>query len=318
MNNSEKIVGEPASLAYPNMGRLKRRIALVDNICEHESVLIQYGRVKEIKFFEEWASVINGHIFNGRACVVAFSTPQTIKRMGISYMNKTQPQAQSQLQGRNPTNDGSGRGHDGSGFDLAFMGRGGGYGGFLGPAFPGMLPPFPGVNSMGLPGVAPHVNGMGMMGNAGMVGPHSGTWNDANMGGSGGEEHGRESSYAGEDNASKYGYGEASHDKGVRSSAASHEKKRNSERDWSSNPEKRHCEEREHDGERYDREARYRKEKDMYRDYHHKDCDSGYDDDWDIGQSSRSRSRSCAVPKGDHMSRSRDVDYGKRRCMPSE
>ncbi|KAL3649833.1 hypothetical protein CASFOL_006236 [Castilleja foliolosa] len=394
---------------------------------EIENVLIQYGKVKEIKFFDERASGkskgycqvefydaiaasackegMNGHIFNGRACVVAFATPQTIRQMGASYTNKNQAQAQpQQLQGRNPPNDGAGRGNGpnfsggdagrnfgrggwgrgnqfnnrggpmrgrggmgnrpnaggggggnygqglngpgfggppgmmhpqgmmGPGYDLAFMGRGGAYGGFSGPGFPGMMPQYQGVNSMGLPGVAPHVNpaffgrgmapnGMGMMGNAGMGGPHSGMWNEANMGGWGGEEQhgGRESSYAGEDNASEYGYTEASHEKGMHSSAVSREKERNSERDWSSNPsEKRHREEREHDGERYERNGRYREEKDRYREYRHKDRDSGYDDDWDRGQSSRSRSRSGAVPEDDHRSRSRDADYGKRRRMPSE
>ncbi|KAI3452641.1 hypothetical protein Pfo_009305 [Paulownia fortunei] len=396
---------------------------------ELESVLVQYGKVKEIKFFDERASGkskgycqiefydpaaaaackegMHGHVFNGRACVVAFATPQTIKQMGASY-NKTQTQAQSQLPGRNPINDGAGRGNGtnypsgdagrnfgrggwgrggtnkgpgpgpvrgrggmgnknmivnapgagggaygqglagpgfggppglmhpqgmmGPGFDLVFMGRGAGYGGFSGPAFPGMLPPYPAVNSMGLPGVAPHVNpaffgrgmapnGMGMMGTAGMDAPHSGMWTDTNMGGWGGEEHGRgtrESSYGGENNASEYGYGEASHDKGARSSAASREKERNSERDWSSVPEKRHREERDHDGDRYDRDHKYREEKDRYRDYRHKDRDLGYDDDWDKGQPSRSRSRSRAVPGDDHRSRSRDADYGKRRRMPSE
>lgn len=470
MNNSEKVIGEPAPLMYPNMGSSKGVQQVppnqmnsnanvnvnrsmdeeymirpsVDNgntmlfvgelhwwttDAEIESVLIQYGKVKEIKFFDERASGkskgycqvefydsgaasackegMNGHIFNGRACVVAFATPQTIKQMGSSYTNKTQGQTQTQVQGRNPVNDAVGRGNGvnypsgdtgrnfgrggwgrgnqapnkgpgsgpmrgrggmgnknmigsapgagggaygqgltgpgfggppgmmppqgmmGPGFDLAFMGRGAGYGGFSGPAFPGMLPPFPAVNSMGLPGVAPHVNpaffgrgmnpnGMGMMGTAGMVGPHSGMWNDTNMGGWGGEEHGRESSYGGEDNASEYGYGEASHDKGVRSSAGSREKERNSDRDWSSNPEKRHREEREHDGERYDRDSRRKEEKDRHRDYRHKDRESGYDDDWDRGQPSKSRSRSGAAPEDDHRSRSRDADYGKRRRMPSE
>ncbi|KAL1565237.1 cleavage and polyadenylation specificity factor subunit 6-like [Salvia divinorum] len=471
MNSSEKVIGEPVPMMYPNMGNAKGVLQIPPNQMnsnanvnvnrsmddeymvrpsvengntmlfvgelhwwttdsEIESVLIQFGKVKEIKFFDERASGkskgycqvefydyaaasackegMNGHIFNGRACVVAFATPQTIRQMGASYTNKTQGQAQSQPQGRNPVNDAAGRGNGanypsgdtgrtfgrggwargnqapnrgpgsgpmrgrggmvnknmmgnapgagggtygqgiagpgfggppgmmppqgmmGPGFDLAFMGRGAGYGGFSGPGgFPGMLPPFQAVNSMGLPGVAPHVNpaffgrgmnpnGMSMMGTAGMVGPHSGMWNDTNMGGWGGEEHGRESSYGGEDNASEYGYGEASHEKGVRSSAASREKERNSDHDWSSAPEKRHREEREHDGERYDRDSRRREEKDRYRDYRHKDRESGYDDDWDKGQSSRSRSRSGAVPEDDHRSRSRDADYGKRRRMPSE
>ncbi|KAL2519637.1 RNA-binding (RRM/RBD/RNP motif) family protein [Abeliophyllum distichum] len=393
---------------------------------ELETVLTQYGMVKEIKFFDERASGkskgycqvefydpaaayackdgMNGYVFNGRACVVAFATPQTIKQMGASYMNKTQAQAPSQPQGRRPMNDGAGRGNGanypsgdagrnfgrggwgrggqqlpnrgpaagpvrgrgamgtknmignapgagggvygqglvggpafgghpgmmhphgmmGPGFDPAFMGRGAGYGGFSGPAFPGMLPPFQAVNPMGLPGVAPHVNpaffgrgmasnGMGMMGTAGMDGPHSGMWNDPNMGGWGGEEQGRgtrESSYGGEDNASEYGYGEASLDKGVRPSAASREKERNSERDWSSNSEKRHRDEREHDRDRYDREHKYREEKDGYRDYRNKERDLGYEDDWDRGQSSRSRSRSRAVPEEDHSTFPDRVNHG--------
>lgn len=401
---------------------------------ELERALIQYGKVKEIKFFDERASGkskgycqvefydsaaaaackegMHGHVFNGRACVVAFATPQTIRQMGSSYMNKTQPQAQSQPPGRNPVNDGSGRGNGtnypsgdggrnfgrggwgrggnqvpnkgpgpgpgrgrggmgnknmnmngpgagggvygqglpgpgfggppgmmhpqgimGPGFDLAFMGRGAGYGGFPGPGFPGMFPPYQSVNSMGLPGVAPHVNpaffnrgmapnGMGMMGTAGVDAPHSGMWTDTNQGGGwGGEEHGRatrESSYGGENNAAEYGYGEATHDKVVRSSAASREKERNFEPDSSSNPEKRHREERDHDGDRYDRDQRYREEKDRYRDYRHKDRDSAYDDDWDRGQSSRSRSRLRTVARDDQRSRSRDSDYGKQRRMPSE
>ncbi|KAL6567875.1 hypothetical protein OROGR_001543 [Orobanche gracilis] len=473
MNNSEKIIGDPLlpypnpgsskgvqpstpdmmnSNANVNMNRTMDDEYLIRPSMENgnttlfvgelhwwttdadlESVFIRYGKVKEIKFFDERASGkskgycqvefydpsaasackegMNGHIFNGRACVVAFATSQTIKQMGASYMNKNQVQSQPQLQGRNPPNDGAGvrgsgsnysvgdggrnfgrggwgRGNQlnnrgagagpmrgrgamgnrnmignapnaggggsygqglngpsfgappgmmhpqgimGPGFDLAFMGRGAGYGGgFSGPAFPGMFPPFQGVNSMGLPGVAPHVNpaffgrgmtpnGMGMMGNTGMGGPHSGMWNETNMGGWGGEEHGRESSYAGEDNASEFGHGEASHDKGVRSSAASRQKERVPERDCSSNPEKSHREEREHDGERYDWDGRYREEKDRYRDYRHKNRDSGHDDEWDRGQSSRPRSRSGVVPEDDHhRSRSRDADYGKRRRMPSE
>nr|GLL49696.1 cleavage and polyadenylation specificity factor subunit 6 [Ipomoea trifida]GMD95483.1 cleavage and polyadenylation specificity factor subunit 6 [Ipomoea batatas]GMD96835.1 cleavage and polyadenylation specificity factor subunit 6 [Ipomoea batatas]GMD97889.1 cleavage and polyadenylation specificity factor subunit 6 [Ipomoea batatas]GMD98887.1 cleavage and polyadenylation specificity factor subunit 6 [Ipomoea batatas] len=400
-----------------------------------ESVLIQYGKVKEIKFFDERASGkskgycqvefydpsaaaackegMNGHLFNGRACVVAFASPQTIKQMGVSYMNKTQNQVQAQPrrpmneglnrgsgtsfpsgdQGRNFGRGGWGRGGQGMpnrgpgggpargrgamgaknmvgnvpgananmsggaygqgiagpgfggppglmhpqgmmgpGFDPGYMGRGAGYGGFSGPGFPGMLPPFPAVNPMGLAGVAPHVNpaffgrgmaanGMGMMGTTGMDGPHPGMWTDTSTGGWGGEEHERrtrESSYGGEDNASEYGYGEASHDKGARSTAASREKERASERDWSGNSEKRHRDDREYERDRYDREHRYRDERDGYRDYRHKERELDYEDDYDRGHSSRSRSRSRAVQEEDHRSRSRDTDYGKRKRLPSE
>ncbi|GFZ00030.1 RNA-binding (RRM/RBD/RNP motifs) family protein [Actinidia rufa] len=409
---------------------------------ELESVLSQYGRVKEIKFFDERASGkskgycqvefydsvsaaackegMNGYAFNGRACVVTFASPQTIRQMATSYANKNQVQPQSQSQGRRPMNDGVGRGGNGmnqpggdagrnygrggwgrgqgilnrgpgggsmrgrggamgaknmvgnasgvgsgaiaggaygqglagpafggplgglmhpqgmmgAGFDPTYMGRGAGYGGFSGPPFPGMLPSFPAVNTMGLAGVAPHVNpaffgrgmavnGMGMMGPTGMDGHHAGMWSDTSMGGGGGEEHGRrtrESSYGGEDGASEYGYGEANYEKGARSNAGSWEKERGSERDWSGNSEKRNRDEREMERDRPDRDRTYREEKDGYRDnrQRERERDLGYEDDWDRGQSSsRSRSRSKAIPEEDHR-RSRDVDYGKRRRLPSE
>ncbi|KAF2307094.1 hypothetical protein GH714_024801 [Hevea brasiliensis] len=223
----------------------------------------------------------------------------------------------------------------GAGFDPTYMGRGAGYGGFAGPGFPGMLPSFPAVNTMGLAGVAPHVNpaffgrgmtpnGMGMMGPTGMDGPNAGMWSDTSMGGWG-EEPGRrtrESSYGGDDGASEYGYGEVNHEKGARSSAVSREKERVSERDWSGTSDRRHRDEREHDwdrSEREHREHRYREEKESYREHRQRERDSGYEDDWDRGQSSsRSRSRSRAVPEEDYRSRSRDADYGKRRRLPSE
>ncbi|XWS69127.1 hypothetical protein CRYUN_Cryun04dG0152900 [Craigia yunnanensis] len=408
---------------------------------ELESVLSQYGRVKEIKFFDERASGkskgycqvefydsasaaackegMSGYMFNGRACVVAFASPQTLKQMGASYMNKNQGQPQAQPQGRRP-NDSLGRGGNmnyqsgdsgrtygrggwgwggqgvvnraggggpmrgrgavgvknmvgssagvgngangagaygqgpagpafggpvggmmhpqgmmGAGFDLTYMGRGGGYGGFPGPGFPGMLPSFAAINTMGFAGVAPHVNpaffgrgmapnGMGMMGSSGMDGPHAGMWTDTSMGGWGGDEHGRrtrESSYGGEDGASEYGYGDANNEKG-RSSGASREKERVSEREWSGNSDRRHRDEKEREwdrSEREHREHRYREEKDNYREHRHRDRDFDYDDDWDKGQSSsRSRSRSHAMPEEEHRSRSRDVDYGKKRRLPSE
>ena len=222
----------------------------------------------------------------------------------------------------------------GSGFEPSYMGRGGGYGGFPGPAFPGMLPSFPAVNTMGLAPVAPHVNpaffgrgmtnnGMGMMGSL-VDGHHAGMWNDTSMGGWGGEEQGRrtrESSYGGDDGASEYGYGEANTEKGVRSSAASRERERGSERDRSGNSERRHHEERDQDWDRSEkehREHRYREEKDGYRDHRQRDRDLDYEGDWDRGQSSRPRSRSRVMPEDHHRSRPRDVDYGKRRRLPSE
>lgn len=221
----------------------------------------------------------------------------------------------------------------GAGFDPTYMGRGGGYGGFPGPAFPGMLPSFPAVNAMGLAAVAPHVNpaffgrgmtnnGMGMMGSSLMDGHQPGMWNDPSMGGWGGEEHGRrtrESSYGGDDGASEYGYGDTNQEKGGRTSAASRERERVSERDWSGNSDRRHHEERDWDrSEKEQREHRYREDKNGYREHRQKERELDYDDDWDRGQSSsRPRSRS-RVAEDHHRSRSRDVDYGKRRRLPSE
>ncbi|XP_021746718.1 cleavage and polyadenylation specificity factor subunit 6-like [Chenopodium quinoa] len=405
---------------------------------ELESVLSHYGKVKDVKFFDERASGkskgycqvefydasaaaackegMNGHNFNGRACVVAFASPQTLKQMGAAYASKNPQQPQSQPQGRRNVTEGAGRGGGmnlsageggrgfgrggwgrggqgasargpggsgprgrgpmgpknglgnvggmggaamgnfgqglgnpgfggpgggmmhpqammGPGFDPSYMGRGAGYGGFSGPAFPGMMPPFPSVNPMGMSGVAPHVNpaffgrgmtpnGMGMMGSTGMEGHPGGMWSDPGMGGWAGEEHGqktRESSYGGDDGASDYRYGEENPEKSSRTNAAPREKERASERDWSGNSERRYRDEREQDYDRSDRERRHREDKDGYRDHRRKERDSGYEDDWDRGQSSsRSRSRSRAIPEDGHRSRSRDVDYGKRRRAPSE
>ncbi|OVA17614.1 RNA recognition motif domain [Macleaya cordata] len=409
---------------------------------ELEGVLSQYGRVKEIKFFDERASGkskgycqvefyepgaaaackegMNGYVFNGRACVVAFASPQTLKQMGAAYLNKTQVQAQSQPQGRRIMNDGGGRGGGmnfpgggdtgrnygkvgwgrggqgilnrgqtggmmrgrgaigaksmmgntgavgggaaigagpyaqgiggpamggpagglmhpqnmmGAGFDPTYMGRGGGYGGFAGPAFPGMMPSFPGVNTMGLPGVAPHVNpaffgrgvsanGMGMMGSTGMEGHHPGMWSNTMMGGWVGDEQGRrtrESSYGGDDGASDYGYGDASQERGGKSNPAPRERERVPEREWSGNSERRHHDDREQDWDRSDRDRRYREEKDGHRDHRQRERDWDNEEDWDRGQSSsRTRSKSHMMQEEDHRSRSRDADYGKRRRLPSE
>ncbi|XP_019245676.1 PREDICTED: cleavage and polyadenylation specificity factor subunit 6-like isoform X2 [Nicotiana attenuata] len=84
---------------------------------ELEAELSKYGTVKEVKFFDEKASGkskgycqaefhepaaatackegMNGHVFNGRACVVAFASPFTVKRMGEAQMNRNQQTAQA-------------------------------------------------------------------------------------------------------------------------------------------------------------------------------------------------------------------------------
>ncbi|XP_038976679.1 cleavage and polyadenylation specificity factor subunit 6 [Phoenix dactylifera] len=377
-----------------------------------ESVMSQYGRVKEIKFFEERASGkskgycqvefydataaaackegMYGHAFNGRTCVVEYASPQILKQMGAAYTSR-QSQAQPQQQGRRQMNSGMGRGGGwggrggqgppnrgqgnagpmrgrgamgakgmggpgggfgtgatggpygpaggmmhpqgmmGAAFDPTYMGGGGPYGGFSGPAFPGMMPPFQAVSSVGLPGVAPHVNpaffgrgmsgnAMGMMGGNGMEGHSAGMWTDMGIGGWTGEDHGRrtrESSYGGDDVAADYGYGEVNNER-VERSNASREKERGSERDWSGSSERRYRDEREKERDRSDKE-RYREEKDRYMDHRQRDRDWDNEGDWDGGHSSsRSRNKSRTVQEEYYRSHSRDADYGKRRRLPSD
>ncbi|KAL1533975.1 cleavage and polyadenylation specificity factor subunit 6-like [Salvia divinorum] len=81
---------------------------------ELEAELCKYGPVKEVKFFDERASGkskgycqveffdpgaatackegMNGHVFNGRPCLVAYASPYTVKRMGEAQVNRNQPQ----------------------------------------------------------------------------------------------------------------------------------------------------------------------------------------------------------------------------------
>ncbi|XP_010539328.1 PREDICTED: cleavage and polyadenylation specificity factor subunit 6-like [Tarenaya hassleriana] len=83
-----------------------------------EAELCKYGAVKEVKFFDEKASGkskgycqveffdpvaatackegMDGHLFNGRPCVVAFASPYTVKRMGEAQVNRSQ-QAQAAI-----------------------------------------------------------------------------------------------------------------------------------------------------------------------------------------------------------------------------
>ncbi|KAJ0253352.1 hypothetical protein HA466_0110500 [Hirschfeldia incana] len=365
---------------------------------EIESVLSQYGRVKEIKFFDERVSGkskgycqvefydsaaaaackegMNGFVFNGKACVVTFTSPETLKQMGANFTGRNQ--GQNQFQNRRPFNEGMGRGNNNNmntqngdggrnygrggfarggqgmgnrgghwggavrgrginnmangsgagpygpsfggmmqpqgmigagGFDPSFMGRGGGYGGFPGLAYPGGMPhSYPGVNAMGMVGVAPHVNpaffgtGMGPMGSSGMNGA---MWNEASGGG-------------GEEGGSEYGgYEDENREKEDDKPSRDKEKATTTERDWSesSGDRSRHKSHRdEKDSHREYKQHRDRDEKDSHRGEYkqHRDRDS---EELDRGRhySSKSRSRSRMAEDDDHRSRSRDADYGKRR-----
>ncbi|RAL39008.1 hypothetical protein DM860_011494 [Cuscuta australis] len=334
---------------------------------ELEAELSKYGPMKEVKYFDEKASGkskgycqveffdpavatackegMNGHIFNGRPCVVAYASPYTVRKMGESQINRNQQTAQTSVsqarrgpgdvmvkpggnnivpggnhQGTADTNRVYGRGNWGGrgvihgmgnraplgsmrnrpggmggrssmvngggafgqgiggtpsllhphtmigpGFDPAFggsMGRMGSFGGFAGPPTPysGIMPSFPPLANVGLPGIAPHVNpaffgrgmpmnGMGMMPGTSEGPPNMGMWSDMNMGGWAGEVHGSraagESSYN-EEAVSDPQPGEASHehDRGTWH-AGLKEKDRGGEWDWSGASDRRYRDEKE-------------------------------------------------------------------------
>ncbi|CAA6672461.1 unnamed protein product [Spirodela intermedia] len=153
-----------------------------------ESELCKYGQVKELKFFDERASGkskgycqveffdpmaaaackegMNGHMFNGRACVVAFASPNTVRRMGEAQVSKSQAMTQAQTppsQGRSRGGGGIAAGGNhgrggGGGTGSGGWGRGGGGMGGRGQVG-GMR------NRMGAAG------GRGIMGNGGLVTP---------------------------------------------------------------------------------------------------------------------------------------------------
>ncbi|EXB36065.1 RNA-binding motif protein, X chromosome [Morus notabilis] len=99
---------------------------------ELEVELCKYGPVKEVKFFDEKASGkskgycqveffepaaatackegMNGHVFNGRPCVVAYASPYSVKRMGEAQVNRNQQIAQSSVsQARRGPNEPGGK-----------------------------------------------------------------------------------------------------------------------------------------------------------------------------------------------------------------
>ncbi|GMP52163.1 hypothetical protein CsSME_00018092 [Camellia sinensis var. sinensis] len=99
---------------------------------ELEAELCKYGPVKEVKFFDEKASGkskgycqvefcdpaaaaackegMDGHMFNGRSCVVASASPYSIKRMGETQFNRNQQMAQAALaQARRGSGDAAGK-----------------------------------------------------------------------------------------------------------------------------------------------------------------------------------------------------------------
>lgn len=394
---------------------------------ELESVLLRYGRVKEVKFFDEKAcgkskgycqvefydstvaaackEGMNGHVFNGRPCVVVYASPQTLKKkMGVAHMNKNQAQNHAQTQGRRLMNEGISRGcrinhqngdggtnlgRDGLGgrgrqryqnrgqggtgsmrgrggvsskgvgwvtgglqaifqqglarpgfgnlagdlihsqglmgavFEPAYFGRGGPSGGFSGPAFRSMVPPFHAVT--------PHVNqsffgcgvagaGMGMIRSSGMEGHSTGMWTDTSMGGWKVTDNGRrmkESRYGGDNCVSDYGHKEVSHKRTGRSNITQ-DKEEDPEHDWSGNFERGHLYRMEKDWDRSDKEHS-REEKNGHRDHEQRDQDYNNEDTLDrSSSSSRSQSNFRMAQEVDHGFGLREADYGKRRRIPLE
>ncbi|KAK6130748.1 hypothetical protein DH2020_035506 [Rehmannia glutinosa] len=115
--NNQQMVHHQQQPHAANIGNLEtvRNVGNMNGTGGHlESELCKYGPVKEVKFFDERASGkskgycqvefydpaaatackegMNGHVFNGRPCVVAYASPYTVKRMGEAQVNRNQPQ----------------------------------------------------------------------------------------------------------------------------------------------------------------------------------------------------------------------------------
>ncbi|XP_064954922.1 uncharacterized protein LOC135607217 [Musa acuminata AAA Group] len=151
--------------------------------------LSKYGQVKEIKFFDEKASGkskgycqvdfydpmaaasckegMNGHMFNGRPCVVAFATPATVRRMGEAQLKNQNLAAQQSggppQKGRGSQQMGGNYGRSGGGGGGGSGGSGSGGWGRGGMGNRGQL-----RNRMGQMGAG---GSRSIMGNGGMVGP---------------------------------------------------------------------------------------------------------------------------------------------------
>lgn len=152
-----------------------------------EAELCKYGPIREVRFFDEKASGkskgyaqvdffdpaatiackegMNGHIFNGRACVVAFSSPHSVRRHSDTPMprnQQTMPQVQPQT-GFVQRGRGGGGAHFGGNYGRGGGGSGGGNWGRGGMGNRGPM--------MNMRNRVGPVGGRGIMGNGGMVAP---------------------------------------------------------------------------------------------------------------------------------------------------
>uniref|UniRef100_A0ACD5ZXP9 Uncharacterized protein n=1 Tax=Avena sativa TaxID=4498 RepID=A0ACD5ZXP9_AVESA len=158
---------------------------------ELEAELSKYGLVKEVRFFDEKASGkskgycqvdffdpnvvsvckegMNGHLFHGRPCVVAFSSPNLLRRMGESQGKNHQSMAAQTL----PMQLKGGRGPGGAGGPQVGTNHGGGRvggpgGGNWGRTGGGIANRGPAGNMRNRVGPT---GGRGIMGNGAMVPP---------------------------------------------------------------------------------------------------------------------------------------------------
>ncbi|KAF8410866.1 hypothetical protein HHK36_003403 [Tetracentron sinense] len=303
---------------------------------ELEAELCKYGNVKEVKFFVEMENRrskgycqvefhdpsaamacqegMNGHIFNGRPCVVAHATPSSVREMGAAQVmkkNREMKQASLALPRRGiaatpplfhpqPV-----MGH---GFRPVYRAHmGGPHRGFTAPSFPGFLSPFPRV----APNVNPNFFGRGMPVTTGTVEGHNiRMWTDPSAAG---WVSGQEPIY-GDNAASDLQYGEGSHERGAWSGASHREPEFNWEvpkqyvgddHNWL---QRRDPDDRETGRDWYDWD-RDREDRDRYS--HHQ----RYMDQEPEGRSSRTQRKSRLSQEEGQPSRTRDDQDRKRRRL---
>ncbi|CAL0309741.1 unnamed protein product [Lupinus luteus] len=336
-----------------------------------EHVLCKYGRVKEVKFFDEkdngkskgccqveffeshvataCKEGMNGHIFNGRPCVVAYASPFMVNKMGEAQVNRNQQGTQSvapQQVGRGPAADvgpkpggsniattgnyQSGDGNNRGGYGRGNWGRGNN---------PGMRNRGP-VNPMR--NRRREMGGRGLMGNGGngfgqgigaaapMMHPQLmmnqgsafGGPMDTMRGYVNPALFGREmpmngmgmmpTSGMGGWGGEEHGGGKAAESSYGEESASDHQhgEASHDRTGWTNNAR----------DQGYERDAPKEKDtghdngRDRYADHHrHRDREAEHEDERERGRSSRARSKSRLSQEDDHRSRSRDSDSGKRR-----
>nr|KYP49803.1 hypothetical protein KK1_028488 [Cajanus cajan] len=292
---------------------------------------------------------MNGHVFNGRSCVVAFASPFTVKKMGEAQINRNQqmnPSAAPQGRrgpadagakpgGSNISTGGNYQGGDGN----RGYGRGGNWGrgnnnamGNRGPVNP-MRNRGGGMGGRGIMGHGGNGFGQGMGGTPPLMGnyggfpgaptpPFSGILPSfPGVGGVG------LPGVAPHVNPAFFGRGMPVNGMGMMPTSGMDGPNMGMWSDpnmggWGGEePGGDHqYGEVSHDRAGWPmREKDRGSERDWYADHHrYRDREAEHDDEWERGRSSRTHSKSRLSQEEEHHSRSRDADYGKRRRLTSE